>query len=110
MHTQQPSMDICRRRAALEATLLVCHPDLGAWALRRPGGENLNHLSIHYSYIHTFIHIIAHIGLKQLMMLVASGDPRCQGVSAEVMCLAAANDSVSALLAPMYVCTEYVGI
>ena len=55
------------------------------------------------AYIHTYIQCYT-IGLKQLLMLVVSGDPRCQGVAAEVMCLAAANDSVSALLTPMYVC------
>ena len=52
----------------------------------------------------TYMSIVEHTGLKQLLMLVATGDPRCQGVAAEVMCLAAANDSVSALLTPMYVC------
>ena len=32
------SVPVCRRRAAVEAALLVSHPDLGAWALELPGG------------------------------------------------------------------------
>ena len=79
---EQPAIPICRRRAALEATLLVAKPELGAWALRQPGG------------------------LKQLLMLVSTGDHRCQGIAAEVMCLAASNDSVSTLLAPMLATIE----
>ena len=50
----------CRLRAALEAALLIANPDLGSWALQEPGG------------------------VKQLLLLVATGDSRCQEVAAEV--------------------------
>jgi hypothetical protein len=68
------TVPLCRLRAALEAALLIAHPDLGTWALERPGG------------------------VAQLLFLVGTQDPRCQEVAAEVICLAAAMESGAALL------------
>ena len=71
--SDEPSIQICRKRAALEATLLVSHPELGAWSIRLPGG------------------------IKQLFLLVSTGNERCQGIAAEVMCLAATTEAAPLL-------------
>eukprot|EP01038_Epipyxis_sp_PR26KG_P013443 gene13443-18025_t len=70
-----PSMELCRKRAAIEACLLVARPELGVWALKLPHG------------------------IQQLLLLVSSGDERCQEIASEVMCLTASTDSGSGLLA-----------
>ena len=70
-----PSIEQCRRRAALTAALYIPQPELGSWALSQPQG------------------------VSQLLLLIATGDQRCQDVAAEVTCLAAATDSGSGLLA-----------
>eukprot|EP01034_Spumella_vulgaris_P029108 gene29108-36099_t len=72
--TAPPSVPQCRRRAALEAILLMSNPELGSWALALPGG------------------------VPQLLFLVATTDARCQEIAAEVMCLAASSDASSGQL------------
>jgi hypothetical protein len=72
-----PAINLCRTRAALEATLFLCRPEIGKWAL----GENG--------------------GIQQLLILISTQDSRCQEITAEVLCLASASDGGGALLAPI---------
>jgi hypothetical protein len=74
----EPPINVCRKRAALEATLMVAKPDLGMWAIRKPGG------------------------VEQIRLLIVTGDQRCQSIAAELMCLTAATEAAS-LLSPMYI-------
>ena len=67
----------CRRRAWLEACLLVTKPDLGVWAMEIPGG------------------------MHQLMMLAATQDVLSQESAAEVFCLAASVDGATGMLEPV---------
>lgn len=77
LDTVPPPIADCRKRAALEAALLVSRPDLGAWTLTQTGA------------------------IKQLLLLVSTGDLRCQEIATEVMCLAASTESAASLLAPV---------
>lgn len=74
-----PQMTIqqCRLRASLEVVLLQAKPDVGLWALKKIGG------------------------IAQLLMLVSTGDLRCQEAAAEVMCLAAATEGATELMSPI---------
>ena len=72
-----PPIDLCRTRAALEASLFLSRPDVGKWALGKAGG------------------------VQQLLLLISTQDSRCQEITAEVLCLAASCDGGSSLLAPI---------
>ena len=119
-------IELMRRRALLESALLTCNNnELGVWTLKQPPlppseqdipppatttteppppPASVNNFKLpatttpaaakdkdaHIKYSNN--------GVKQLLVLIASGDPRCQEVAAETMCLAAGSDSGSALL------------
>ncbi|CAM9233984.1 unnamed protein product, partial [Ectocarpus fasciculatus] len=72
-----PPPALCRRRAWLEACLLVTKPELGVWALERQGG------------------------MHQLMMLAATQDIQNQEAAAEVFCLAASVEGATVMLEPV---------
>ena len=72
-----PPINLCRTRAALEATLFLCSPEIGKWALGESGG------------------------IQQLLILISTQDSRCQEITAEVLCLAAASEGGGSLLAPI---------
>ncbi|RYH32189.1 hypothetical protein EON65_01040 [archaeon] len=72
-----PAIPICRRRAALEAALLVTHPELGSWTLQQEGGT------------------------AQFILLIGTKDYRCMEIAAEVLCLAAGVESASHLLSTL---------
>jgi tetratricopeptide (TPR) repeat protein len=72
-----PAINLCRTRAALEATLFLCRPEVGKWALGEKGG------------------------VQQLLILISTQDSRCQEITAEVLCLASASEGGGALLAPI---------
>lgn len=72
-----PPPALCRRRAWLEACLLVTKPGLGIWALERQGG------------------------MHQLMMLAATPDIQNQEAASEVFCLAASVEGATGMLEPI---------
>lgn len=72
-----PPPALCRRRAWLEACLLVTKPEIGVWALERQGG------------------------MHQLMMLAATQDVLNQEAASEVFCLAASVESATGMLEPI---------
>jgi hypothetical protein len=77
IYTYHP-IELMRRRATLEVALFTCSKsELGIWALQQSNG------------------------VQQLLILIASGQDRCQEIASEVMCLAAASEGGSVLLAPL---------
>ena len=71
-------VELLRRRAILECALFTCtRDDVAVWALQQASG------------------------VPQLLMLVGSGDSRCQEVASEVLCLAAASENGSGLLSSL---------
>lgn len=72
-----PPPPSCRRRAWMEACLLITKPDIGVWALQQPGG------------------------IRQLLMLSATSDVRNQEAASEVFCLSASVEAAESLLAPV---------
>ena len=121
-------IEIMRRRALLESALLTCsNNELGVWSLKQPPlppseqdvpppptptvdtttllplPASVNNFKLPSTITSKPKDKDAHIkysnnGVKQLLVLISSGDPRCQEVAAETMCLAAGSDSGSALL------------
>jgi hypothetical protein len=73
----QEAIPYWRKRATLEACLLMTHPVLGAWALQ------------------------TNDGIAQIINLIHIGDTRCIEIAVEVICLAAGNESAVTLLKPI---------
>ena len=72
-----PDIAGIRTYISITSALLACRPDLGVWALRRCNA------------------------IRQIMLLIATTDTRCQDLAAEVICLASATDSGAELLHPI---------
>jgi tetratricopeptide (TPR) repeat protein len=66
-----------RKRALLEGSLLLSHPELGSWLLEQ------------------------HNGIQQLILLIQTQDIKLTKISSEVLCLASGADSSVALLKPV---------
>lgn len=73
--TDYPTIDKCRRRAAIEGALMLGNAELGAWALKQPGG------------------------IQQLLLLMSTNDERCQLISLETLSLAASHEVTISSLA-----------
>ena len=61
-------IDELNHDASIQSCLLLSRPPIGVWLLGLDGG------------------------VQQLLLLITKGDLRCQEISAEVLCLAAATD------------------
>jgi hypothetical protein len=81
-----PCISLCRKRAQLEAALLMTCPSIGVWSLEQNGG------------------------IHQILFLISSQDIKCQDIAAEVMCLAASTESGGTLLAPILSCGALHGL
>jgi tetratricopeptide (TPR) repeat protein len=66
-----------RKRALLEGSLLLSHPELGSWLLEQ------------------------HNGIQQLILLIQTQDLKLTKIASEVLCLASGTDSSVALLKPI---------